>query len=89
MGAEEAEAPIEKETSSQEAPKERVTITRLKEMITQADVTEDDLKKVVASRGHYKEEATIEEYTDDFITRWIIPNWKKIIEMITTNKEGN
>ena len=58
-------------------------------MITQADVTEDDLKKVVASRGHYKEEADITEYSDDFITRWIIPNWKKILEMIAKNKEGN
>ena len=89
VGVEEADAPVEKETSSQEVLKERVTITRLKEMITQADVTEDDLKKVVASRGHYKEEADITEYSDDFITRWIIPNWKKILEMIAKNKEGN
>ena len=88
VGTEEAGAPVEKETSNQETPKERVTITRLKEMITQAGVSEDDLKKVVASRGHYKEEADINDYSDDFITRWIIPNWKKIVEMISNNKEG-
>ena len=88
VGTEEAETSVEKETSSQETPKERVTITRLKEMITQAGVSEDDLKKVVASRGHYKEEADINDYSDDFITRWIIPNWKKIVEMISNNKEG-
>lgn len=88
VGTEEAGAPVEKETSSQETPKERVTITHLKEMITQAGVSEDDLKKVVASRGHYKEEADINDYSDDFITRWIIPNWKKIVEMISNNKEG-
>ena len=71
-----------------EAPKERATVTRIKQMITEANITDLDLRKVVASRGHYKEEATIEEYSDDFITRWIIPNWKKIIEMITKNKEA-
>lgn len=89
VGVEETtEAPEVKETVSQEAPKERVTITRLNEMIAQAGVTDADLRKVVASRGHYKEEADITEYSDDFITRWIIPNWKKILEMISKNKEG-
>ena len=83
------ELPKEKETVSQEPSKERVTITRLNEMIAQAGVTDSDLKKVVASRGHYKEDADISEYSDDFITRWIIPNWKKILEMISKNKEGN
>ena len=81
------ETPVSEEVVP-EAPKERATVTRIKQMITEANITDLDLRKVVASRGHYKEEATIEEYTDDFITRWIIPNWKKIIEMITTNKEA-
>ena len=71
-----------------EAPKERATVTRIKQMISEANITEADLKKVVASRGHYKEDAAIEDYSDDFITRWIIPNWKKILEVITKNKEA-
>lgn len=66
---------------------ERPTVTKLKNMITEAGVTEDEVKKVVASRGHYKEDESIENYTDDFITRWMIPNWKKVVEMIMQNKE--
>ena len=29
----------------------------------------------------------IEEYSNDFIVRWIMPNWGKIVEMIMNNKE--
>lgn len=66
--------------------KERTNITKLKEMISAAGITEDDVKKVVAERGHYAVDAGIETYTDDFITRWIIPNWKKIVEAIKNNE---
>ena len=41
---------------------------------------------MVAAKGHYKEDAAINDYSDDFISRWIIPNWKKILE--TINKEA-
>lgn len=67
---------------AQPEPKERATIIKLKSLIAEANIAEDDLKKVVADRGHYPIETSIEDYTDDFITRWIIPNWKKITETL-------
>lgn len=66
--------------------KERNNITKLKEMISAAGIIEEDLKKVVAERGHYAVDAGIETYSDDFITRWVIPNWKKIVDAIKTNE---
>lgn len=66
--------------------KERTNITKLKEMISAAGITEADVKKVVAERGHYAVDAGIETYSDDFITRWVIPNWKKIVDAIKTNE---
>lgn len=66
--------------------KERTNITKLKEMISTAEITETDLQRVVAERGHYAIDAGIETYSDDFITRWVIPNWKKIVEAIKTNE---
>jgi hypothetical protein len=56
-------------------------------MIVEAGITEVDLQKVVAAKGHYQETEPIANYSDDFITRWIIPNWKNIIESIK-NKKG-
>lgn len=67
--------------------KERINITKLKEMISTANITEEDVQKVVAERGHYAVDASIETYSDDFITRWVVPNWKKIVEATKTNED--
>lgn len=61
-------------------------LERLNKMILDAGISSKDLHKVVVSKGHYKEDESIKEYTDEFITRWIIPNWEKIVE--TINKKG-
>lgn len=63
------------------------TVNKLEKMIKDSEIIEADLQKVVAAKGHYQETEPITNYSDDFITRWIIPNWKKIIESIK-NKEG-
>ena len=81
----EAHEPKQGDTVANEG-KERATITKIKEMLAEEGITEADLQKVVAERGHYDFGHTIEDYADDFITRWIIPNWKKIVEAIKTNE---
>jgi len=62
------------------------TVNKLKKMIEDAGITEVELQKIVAAKGHYQEADPITDYSDDFITRWIIPNWKKIVETINKNK---
>jgi len=62
-------------------------IERLNKMIGDAQVSEADLQKVVASKGHYKVDEPISKYSDEFVTRWIIPNWEKIVKTIK-NKKG-
>ena len=64
-----------------------VVVEQLKKMIKEAEITEADIQKVVGAKGHYVETEPITNYSDDFITRWIIPNWKKIVETIK-NKKG-
>ena len=72
-----------------EAPKtDRPLVVKLKALINEAKIDESDLKKVVVSKGHATEETPIEEYGDDLISRWIIPNWSKILEVINKNKEA-
>ena len=55
-------------------------------MIEDSNITAIELQQVVAAKGHYQETQPITNYSDDFITRWIIPNWKKIVETIKKNK---
>ena len=74
--------PIEKQ--------ERTNIVKLKNMLADTGIDEDAFKKVVAERGHYSVSQPLEEYSDDFITRWVIPNWKKIVEAIkNTDNKGD
>ena len=61
-------------------------VEKLKKMIADSGITDIDLQKVVAAKGHYQDSKPIDNYSDDFITRWIIPNWKKIIETIKNHK---
>ena len=62
-------------------------VEQLRKKLETDNVTEKQLQEVVAAKGHYEFETPISEYSDDFITRWIIPNWKKIVEAIK-NKKG-
>ena len=61
-------------------------VTKLEKMIEESGITHTALQKIVAAKGHYQETEPITNYSDDFITRWIIPNWKKIVETIKNNK---
>ena len=61
-------------TPMEEQPQDRATVARVKAMISESNITEAELKAVVASRGHYPADADIADYSDDFIQRWIIPN---------------
>lgn len=75
----------------EEAPKEeqiRPTVAKVFDLLKEANINEADLRKLVAAKGHYQEEVAIKDYSDDFITRWIIANWKKIQETINSNKEA-
>jgi hypothetical protein len=61
-------------------------VEQLKKKLEEDDITEEQLQKVVAAKGHYEVETPISDYSDDFITRWIIPNWKKIVDTIKNEK---
>ena len=62
-------------------------VEQLRKKLETDNITEKQLQEVVATKGHYELETPISDYSDDFITRWIIPNWKKIVEAIK-NKKG-
>jgi len=64
------------------AQEERLTINKLKSLIVETQVSEENVAKLVAKRGYYASGTKIQDYSDDFITRWIIPNWEKIVEAI-------
>jgi hypothetical protein len=73
------------EIKTEEKP---TNLMKLKSMIAEAGITENSLKVVVATKGHYSLEDDISTYSDDFITRWIFANWSKITQAISKTNGG-
>ena len=73
---------------NEEKVEQRPLVGKVRTLLSEAHIEEADLVKIAASKGHYKEAKNIEEYPDDFLSRWVIPNFKKIVELINTTKEN-
>ena len=67
---------------------QRLLVSKVCTLLSEANIDEADLVTIAASKGHYKEAKNIEEYPDDFLSRWVIPNFKKIVELINATKEN-
>lgn len=76
------------------APKESETTTspdlvsKLRTLLTEKGIKENDLKEIVALKKQYSVDTPIEEYSEEFIASWILPNISRIAELIK-NKKGN
>ena len=71
-----------------EKPKDDV-LAKVRKLISDSGVSVEAVEQVVVDKGHYEEGSHIEDYAPDFITRWVIPNFKKIIETIKNKNGGN
>ncbi|MCB9196564.1 MAG: ATP-binding protein [Flavobacteriales bacterium] len=81
---------VEVQDKTQEVKNEEkpTNLMKLRSMIAEAGITENSLKVVIATKGHYSLEDDISKYSDDFITRWIFPNWSKITQSISKTNGG-
>jgi len=61
-------------------------VSKLNKLIEESGVSSSDVERVVSDRGHYEKGSKITDYNEEFITRWIFPNWKKIVDAIHKNK---
>ena len=57
-------------------------IDRLRKMMKEASVTEEQIQTVVADKGHYPKEAGIDTYSDKFITGWLLKYWPQVTKLI-------
>ena len=73
---------------NEEKVEQRPLVSKVRTLLSEANIDKAYLVTIAASKGHYKEAKNIEEYPDDFLSRWVIPNFKKIAELIDTTKES-
>ena len=73
------------EPSNKPAPSpepEESVYDRFRQLMAESGVTETDVRKVVASKGHFAEEIPIDQYGEKFISGWLIKYWSQIVELI-------
>lgn len=64
-------------TAAEEKP-----LDRLKKQMEEAGVTEEQVRTVVAMKGHYPKEAGIETYSEAFLNGWLLKYWPKVLELM-------
>ena len=53
--------------------------------MAESGVTEDEVRRVVAAKGHFAEDVPIARYGEKFIDGWQIKYWPQIVELIDAN----
>jgi len=85
-----SDVPTKKNTPKKEEPKAENLVEKVKKLVADNGITEGQLESLVIAKGHYPEGTILEEYSLEFINRWVIPNFKKIVQTIKeTNNGGN
>ena len=57
-------------------------LDELKKLMTDSHIIDEEVRQIVAKKGHFRYETPISKYPDSFILSWIIPNWGKIVDII-------
>ncbi len=71
-------------------PEQKVTaetLSTLKASMKEDGITEDELKAVVASKNHYPKETPLEDYSERFVTGWLLKYREQIKKLIAAEKE--
>lgn len=55
---------------------------QVKALMEKDGVTEEQVRRAVASKGHYAEDIPLEQYEEKFLTGWLIKYWNKVLEII-------
>ena len=65
---------------------EHKPIDRLLSLMAEIEATDAEVQKVVSDKGHYPAGTPITDYSDKFITGWLIKYWPQITQIICTNR---
>lgn len=63
------------------------TLKTLKEWMGQAKISSEMIQTLVAQKGHFTKEKSIEEYPEKFVRGWLMHNWSQVVTTIQNNPE--
>ena len=61
-------------------------IQMVRRLMAEAEVTEEELRRVVAAKSRYSETTPLEEYPENFLTGWVLKYWDQIINIIAASR---
>lgn len=66
---------------------EPTPLARVRALMMESQVAEQELQAVVAQKGHFSGMVPVDSYPEAFLTGWVIPHWKKIVETIEADPD--
>ena len=76
---------FEKGEAKPVTPKE-TPLSQLRKQMVKEEITDEELRKVIAAKTRYEVSTPLEEYPDSFITGWVQKYWTQIVDVIKASR---
>lgn len=76
---------FEKGEAKPATPKE-APLSQLRKQMAKEEITDEELRKVIAAKTRYEVSTPLEEYPDSFITGWVQKYWTQIVDVIKASR---
>jgi len=76
---------FEKGEAKPATPKE-TPLSQLRKQMVKEEITDEELRKVIAAKTRYEVSTPLEEYPDSFITGWVQKYWTQIVDVIKASR---
>lgn len=76
---------FEKGEAKPVTPKE-TPLSQLRKQMEKEEITDEELRKVIAAKTRYEVSTPLEEYPDSFITGWVQKYWTQIVDVIKASR---
>ncbi|MBR4442089.1 MAG: ATP-binding protein [Clostridia bacterium] len=80
-------APIQTPPQPSMEPVTSETLAKLKEWMDKAGIKAEEIQTLVAQKGHFPPETTIEQYPEKFVRGWLMHNWSQVVTTIEADPE--
>ena len=68
------------------APPKETPLSQLRKQMAKEEITDEELRKVIAAKTRYEVSTPLEEYPDSFITGWVQKYWTQIVDVIKASR---
>ena len=79
-------AHIFEKTEAKAATPKETPLMQLRKRMEQEEITEEELRQMVALKTRYDASTPMEEYPDSFITGWVLKYWQQIVDVIKASR---